>query len=91
MKSVRVRHILVKHQFEAQDIQRNLGDGKDFSALAKKHSLCPSAPGGGDLGPVKLERLDEDFAQACQGLKEFEVSSPVRTRFGWHLIQKLHF
>lgn len=86
---IHVRHILVSYQYEADDLKKQLAQGKDFAELAKKHSSCPSSSRGGDLGTVDIGRLDEDFSQALETLKAGEVSRPVRTRFGWHLIQRL--
>lgn len=85
---MRLRHILVKHEYEARDLERKLESGSSFEDLAKKFSSCPSSAAGGDLGDLtgKLSRLDEDFLEAAQALKPGERSGPVRTRFGYHLI-----
>ncbi len=85
---MRLRHILVKHEYEARDLERKLESGSSFEDLAKKFSSCPSSAAGGDLGDLtgKLSRLDEDFLEAVQALKPGERSGPVRTRFGYHLI-----
>lgn len=88
MELVHVAHILVRHQYEAEDIQKRLREGEDFEKLARVFSICSSAKQGGDLGLVPLARLDEDFAEALRGLKKDELSGPVRTRFGYHLIQR---
>ena len=86
---LRLRHILVRHRYEAEDLLRLLAQGRPFAELATKHSQCPSASQGGDLGAMKEGRLDPDFLEAAQGLKTGEISSaPVRTRFGYHLIQR---
>jgi parvulin-like peptidyl-prolyl isomerase len=89
MKKINVRHILVQHEYQAMDLMRNISSGEDFARLAKKYSLCASAPGGGNLGPVLIDRLDDQFAEALIELSKYEISKPVRTKFGWHLIQKL--
>ena len=83
-----LRHILVQHKHEAEDLERKLKAGADFQDLARKFSTCSSAAGGGDLGDVsrKLDRLDDDFRDAAEALKVGERSGPVRTRFGYHLI-----
>lgn len=89
MAKIKVSHILVKQEFEAQDLLRALADGKSFADLAKKYSTCSSASSGGNLGEVSLERLDEDFADAAVALNAGEISSkPIRTRFGYHLIKR---
>ena len=85
--SYHVQHILVKHQYEAEDLLRKLGQGAEFSDLAKKFSICPSAAVGGDLGPQKFGRDDSDFEDAVSILKLGEYTlKPIRTRFGYHLI-----
>lgn len=89
MKKINVRHILVQHEYQAQDLAKVIATGADFAGLAKKFSLCSSAPGGGHLGVVPLERLDDQFAEALLELSANEISTPVRTKFGWHIIQKL--
>lgn len=87
---ITVSHILVRHQYESEDILRSLADGKDFADLARKHSICPSAPEGGALGTFSRGRMDEDFEEAAFALKPGEISkSPIRTRFGYHLIKRI--
>lgn len=88
MKYPRASHILVKHEYEALDIQRALADGKKFEDLATKFSTCPSAPTGGDLGYLKPGKTVEEFEEALLELKVGEVSKPIRTRFGYHLIKR---
>ncbi len=85
--SYHVQHVLVKHQFEAEDLLKKLGEGVAFSELAKKFSICPSAASGGDLGPQQFGRADSDFEEAVSQLKSGEYTSKaIRTRFGYHLI-----
>lgn len=89
MKKIKVSHILLDKEYEAQDLLRALKDGKSFEELAKKYSKCPSSKSGGDLGEVSVHRLDDDFADAALALKIGEISeNPVRTRFGFHLIKR---
>ena len=81
------KHILVKNKYEAEDILRLLNRGESFEKLAIKFSQCASAPQGGDLGNLSNKKnLDENFKEALDGLKPNEVSSIVRTSFGYHLI-----
>lgn len=84
-----LKHILVAHQYEAEDILKLLKEGKDFSELAKQRSQCPSAAGGGDLGNLKGKKLDMDFEEAAELLKPGQISGVVRTRFGYHLILRV--
>jgi parvulin-like peptidyl-prolyl isomerase len=83
-----VWHILVEHLYEAQDLERKLAQGAEFSELAKKHSRCESRNSGGRLGNVlQSKNLNEDFREAALALRENEISKPVRTSFGHHLIK----
>lgn len=86
---IKVSHILVKHQYEAEDILKALNAGKTFEELAQRYSLCPSSAGGGDLGFIASERLDADFEEAAVMLKVGQITTrPVRTKFGYHLIKR---
>lgn len=83
----RFSHILVTHEYEAQDLLRLLKQGQSFEEVARRFSKCPSAARGGDLGELSRGRADEDFEDAAWALKPGEMTSlPVRTRFGYHLI-----
>lgn len=88
MAIVHVAHILVAHRHEAEDLVRRLQAGEAFEELARKHSACPSAARGGDLGAVDDRRLNEDFREALELLAVGQISGPVRTRFGYHLIRR---
>lgn len=86
---IRVRHILVEHEYEARDLEKKLNEGVSFEALAQKFSRCPSKSQGGDLGFFGRGRMVEAFEDAAFSLEIDEVSPPVRTRFGYHIIQRL--
>lgn len=66
---------------------RALASDGDFAALARKHSACQSAPGGGDLGYIRREDVDPTFGDAAFSQILDEVGEPVRTPFGLHLIK----
>ena len=85
---VRARHILVKTEDEAKAIVQKLADGADFAELAKAESTGPSAGNGGDLGFFAKEQMVPPFAEAAFALKKGEISEPVKTRFGWHVIKR---
>lgn len=73
-----------------QDLKARIDKGEDFAALAKDFSQDPgSADKGGDLGYAGPGVYDPEFEQALYALKKGEVSSPVRSEFGWHLVKLL--
>lgn len=75
-------------QTRAQDLKAKLAQGDDFAKLAREHSGDSiSAPKGGDLGIITKGAMDEKFSEAAFALKEGEVSDPVKTSFGYHLIK----
>lgn len=88
MSKVSARHILVQHKHEAEDILKKLQAGETFEELAKKFSSCPSKERGGDLGSFGRGRMVQAFEEAAFGLQVNQVSEPVQTRFGYHLIQR---
>jgi len=61
--------------------------GEDFTELAKEYSEGPSAPKGGDLGYFTRGRMVPAFEKAAFGLNKNEISEPVKTQFGWHIIK----
>lgn len=85
---MKASHILVKQLYEAQDLERALKNGKTFEALARQYSQCSSAEVGGWLGDLSKAKVDPDFLSALKQLKPLEISSPVRTKFGYHLIRR---
>lgn len=83
---VRASHILVKTEKEANDILNKVQAGQDFATLAKKHSLCPSGKRGGDLGFFTRGKMVKEFENTAFSLENKQVSKPIRTQFGYHLI-----
>lgn len=86
--NIKARHILVNQEFEVQDLQKKLAAGESFEVLAKDHSKCPSGKSGGDLGEFGKGMMVKPFEDAAFSLSVGEVSGPVRTQFGYHLIQR---
>jgi peptidyl-prolyl cis-trans isomerase C len=88
-KEYNARHILVKTEAEAKDIQAQLTKGGDFAKLAKEKSLDTSNKDkGGDLGWFSPARMVKPFSDALISLKKGDVSSaPVQTQYGWHVIK----
>lgn len=86
-EEVKASHILVDTEDEAKKIKERLDKGENFEALAKEKSKCPSAPRGGDLGYFGKGRMVPEFEKAAFALKDGEISGPVKTQFGWHIIK----
>ncbi len=84
---VRASHILVETREEAEAIIAELNKGGDFVALAKARSKGPSGAKGGDLGYFTKDKMVPPFANAAFALKVGDVSEPVQTQFGWHVIK----
>ena len=84
------RHILVKTEKQANDLKEKLAKGADFGQLAKKFSLCPSKKKGGDLGEFRPGQMVKAFDNVVFKKKVLEVHGPVKTKFGFHLIQTIY-
>ena len=80
-------HILLKTQEEAQKIAAEARSGADFAELAKTHSTGPSAPNGGSLGWFGPGMMVPSFEKAVVALEAGQISDPVETQFGWHVIK----
>ncbi len=87
-EQVKASHILVATEAEAKAIKAKLDKGASFSKLAKEKSTDPSASRGGNLGWFGKGMMDPDFEKAAFALKKVgDVSEPVKTKFGWHIIK----
>lgn len=86
-QEVRARHILVKTEDEAKAVIAELKGGADFAELAKQKSTDPGASEGGDLGYFPKDEMVPEFADAAFKLEKGQISEPVHTRFGWHVIK----
>ena len=85
---VRASHILVKTRPEAVKIRKEIVNGDiSFEDAAEKYSLCPSSANGGDLGYFKRGQMVQPFSDVAFDLKVGQISDPVGTKFGWHLIK----
>lgn len=84
---IRASHILVKTEEEAKKLLEEIKNGADFAKLASEHSMCPSGREGGDLRFFGRGMMVKPFEDAAFALKKGEVSEPVETQFGWHLIK----
>lgn len=87
-EQVKVSHILLKTEDEAKKVLSEIQGGLDFAEAAKKYSTDPASKSrGGDLGLVQKGMMAPEFDQAAFALGVGEVSQPVKTQFGWHLIK----
>ena len=86
---VHAAHILVKTEQEANSILFDLKRGASFEEMAKKHSICPSRSKGGDLGWFGKGQMVKEFETAAFSLPVGELSKPVKTQFGYHIIKVL--
>jgi peptidyl-prolyl cis-trans isomerase C len=82
----RASHILVVTEEQAKDLKAQLDGGADFAELAKANSTDGSSAGGGDLGWFGPGMMVKPFEDAVIALQPGQVSAPVQTQFGWHLI-----
>ena len=79
-------HILVEMEDKAKEIKAQLDDGADFAEMAKEHSTGPSGPNGGELGWFGPGQMVPEFEAAVIALDKGQISEPVKTQFGWHLV-----
>lgn len=86
-EQVRARHILVETKEEADDIHGQLMDGGDFEELAKEHSTDGSAAQGGDLGLFGRGQMVGPFEEAAFSMEAEQISEPVESEFGFHIIK----
>lgn len=80
-------HILVDSEEEAQKIAEEIKNGLDFKEAAKKYSSCPSSSQGGSLGEFTRGQMVPEFEKATFSMIPGAISEPVKTQFGYHLIQ----
>ena len=87
-EEVRARHILVEEEDDAKAITKSLREtDEDFAKVAAEKSTGPSGANGGDLGYFKKGDMVAPFAEAAFSMEAGDISDPVKTRFGWHVIK----
>ncbi len=86
-EELRARHILLASLEDAQVVRQELDAGRDFAELAREKSTGPSGPNGGDLGFFGRGRMVKEFEDAVFSMEVGEISDPVQTQFGWHIIK----
>ncbi|WP_085522005.1 peptidylprolyl isomerase [Tuberibacillus sp. Marseille-P3662] len=88
LESIKVRHIIVNKESKAKDLRKQLKNGKDFAKLAQNNSIGPSKSEGGDLGWItRQSQYQKEFLNAAFKLDVDEISQPVKSQSGWHIIQ----
>lgn len=87
MAKARARHILVDSEAACLDIKRQIEAGADFAEMARLHSSCPSKRQGGDLGEFGPGMMVREFDEAVFSGEVGKVLGPVKTQFGWHLLE----
>ena len=88
MSFIQAKHILVETEEQARHIYQDVINGKDFGALALTESKCPSGQNGGSLGNFGRGQMVKEFEDAAFALGIGNFSEPVKTQFGWHVIQR---
>lgn len=86
-EEIRARHILVETEEEAKAVLEEVRGGADFAETAKAKSIGPSSAKGGDLEYFGRGRMVPAFETAAFALEVGEISEPVQTQFGWHVIK----
>lgn len=89
MTTACARHILVPTEEQANDLKQQIENGADFGEIAQQFSQCPSGRQGGDLGEFFPGQMVKEFNDVCFGddYAVGEVHGPVKTQFGYHLIE----
>jgi foldase protein PrsA len=86
-KQVKASHILVEDEETAKEVKEKLDAGEDFAELAKEYSTDGSAESGGDLGFFGEGSMVAEFEEAAFSMKVDEISDPVKTEYGYHIIK----
>jgi parvulin-like peptidyl-prolyl isomerase len=84
---INASHILVKTEQEAKIIAEELKAGNSFEEIAKAKSICPSGKKGGNLGWFTHGQMVREFEKAAFSMKKGQLSPPVKSQFGWHIIK----
>lgn len=87
MVRARASHILVSTQQECEDIKSKIQNGEEFAKMARQYSQCPSGLQGGDLGEFGPGQMVKEFDQVVFRDEVGKVHGPIRTQFGYHLIE----
>lgn len=87
MTKAAARHILVDNEATCNELKAKITAGEDFAKLAQQHSNCPSGQNGGDLGTFGPGQMVPEFDKVVFSAPVNEVQGPVKTQFGYHLLE----
>lgn len=87
MPRASARHILVNSEDQCSELKGKIEGGEDFGEIAKEHSLCPSGKEGGELGEFNQGVMVKEFDDIVFSTELNKVHGPVKTQFGYHLIE----
>ncbi|MEE9447997.1 MAG: peptidylprolyl isomerase [Arenicellales bacterium] len=87
MSKASARHILVDNEAKCIDLKQQIEAGAKFADLAGQHSSCPSGKNGGDLGEFGPGQMVPEFDKVVFSAPVNEVQGPVKTQFGYHLLE----
>lgn len=87
MTQATARHILVDSENQCQTLIDEINGGKDFADVARQHSSCPSSRDGGKLGTFGKGQMVPEFETACFEGEIDAVQGPIKTQFGYHVVQ----
>ncbi len=87
MPRVSARHILVESQEACEELKARIAAGESFAELAEQHSTCPSGQQGGNLGEFGPGQMVKEFDDVVFSAPLHEVQGPVKTKFGYHLLE----
>ena len=87
MASASARHILVASEEKCEELKNQILGGSDFAEVAKEHSTCPSGGKGGDLGQFGPGQMVKEFDEVVFSGELNTVHGPVKTQFGYHLLE----
>lgn len=87
MAAATARHILVDTEAQCLELKERINNGEDFAVIAKQFSSCPSRANGGDLGSFGPGQMVKEFDQVVFSAEPNTVQGPVKTQFGYHLLE----
>ena len=87
MATAQARHILVDTEEKCNDLKQQIADGADFADVARENSSCPSGKTGGDLGEFGPGQMVKEFDEVVFSGEIGVVHGPVKTQFGYHLLE----